>query len=256
VLATGESDGYYADYADAPARHLARCLAEGFAYQGERSSFRGQPRGGPSAALPPTAFVGFLQNHDQIGNRAHGERLAALAGEKPLQALASIVLLAPSPPLLFMGEEWGCQQPFLFFCDFPGELGRAVREGRRAEFARFTAFRSIAARERIPDPLALATFRKSRLRWSDRNGARGAAWLATYRKLLRVRREEIVPRIGGSGRYRMLGARAFEVRWERITLIANCGESRVALDAPPPGRKIWGEGDPGGAWSAHWWVGD
>jgi malto-oligosyltrehalose trehalohydrolase len=256
VLATGESDGYYADYADAPARHLARCLAEGFAYQGARSPSRGKPRGEPSAALPPTAFVAFLQNHDQVGNRAHGERLASLADEKALKTLMAIVLLAPSPPLLFMGEEWGCRQPFLFFCDFPAELGRAVRDGRRSEFARFAAFRAPEARERIPDPLAFATFRSSRLRWRDREGRSGAAWLALYRELLRLRREEILPRIGASGRYRMLCARAFEVRWDRMTLVANCGEEAVTLDAPPPGRKILGNADPGAAWSAHWWVSD
>jgi malto-oligosyltrehalose trehalohydrolase len=256
VLATGESDGYYADYADAPAQHLARCLAEGFAYQGARSPFRGQPRGEPSAALPPTAFIAFLQNHDQVGNRAHGERLASLAEEKALKTLMAIILLAPSPPMLFMGEEWGCRQPFLFFCDFPAELGRAVREGRRSEFARFAAFRAPEERERIPDPLALATFTKSRLRWRDREGRSGAAWLALYRELLRLRREEIRPRIDASGHYRMLGARAFEVRWDRMAVVANCGEEAVTLDSPPPGRRIWGNGDPGASWSAHWWVSD
>jgi 1,4-alpha-glucan branching enzyme len=256
VLATGESDGYYADYADAPARHLARCLAEGFAWQGEHSAFRGAPRGEPSAALPPTAFVSFLQNHDQVGNRAHGERLASLADEEALKALLAILLLAPSPPLLFMGEEWGSTQPFFFFCDFPDELGRAVRDGRRSEFARFAAFLAPEARARIPDPLALATFRKSRLRWRDRDSKSGAARLALYRELLRLRREEILPRIGASGSCRMLGERAFELRWDRIALVANCGEAAVTPEAPPPGRKIWGDGDPGASWSAHWWVDD
>ncbi len=256
VLATGESDGYYADYADAPAQHLARCLAEGFAHQGERSKFRQAPRGEPSAALPPTAFVNFLQNHDQVGNRARGERLASLAGVNALKALAAILLLAPSPPLLFMGEEWGCRQPFLFFCDFPGELGRAVRDGRRAEFARFASFNAPAAAGQIPDPLAPATFENSRLRWVDRNRAAGRRWLSLYRELLRLRREEIVPRIGAPGRHRGLGARAFEVCWDRIALVANCGEEPVTAGAAPPGRKIWGDGIAGAAWSAHWWVRD
>jgi malto-oligosyltrehalose trehalohydrolase len=253
VLATGESDGYYADYSDAPARHLARAVAEGFAYQGEHSPYRDRLRGEPSAALPPTAFVTFLQNHDQVGNRAHGERLAALAAPEARATLAAILLLAPSPPLLFMGEEWGCRQPFLFFCDFPGELGRAVRDGRRAEFARFAAFRAQEDRARIPDPLAAETFEKSRLRWSDRRSADGSTWLSLHRRLLRLRREEILPRIGASGRYRMLGPRAFEVRWERIGLVANCGET-AAPASPLPGRKIWGDGEAGAAWSANWWV--
>ncbi|MBL8541728.1 MAG: malto-oligosyltrehalose trehalohydrolase, partial [Betaproteobacteria bacterium] len=142
VLLTGESEGYYADYADDPLAHLGRCLAEGFAYQGERSPYReGQPRGEPSAGLPATAFVSFLQNHDQIGNRAFGERLAALAAPERLAAAVAVVLLAPSPPLLFMGEEWGSTQPFLFFCDFEPTLAPQVTAGRRREFERFPRFR-------------------------------------------------------------------------------------------------------------------
>ena len=152
VLATGETDGYYVAYADAPARHLARALAEGFAYQGEESPFSREPRGEPSAHLPPGCFVDFLQNHDQVGNRAHGERLVSLSQESALRCLSAILLLAPSPPLLFMGEEWGCRQPFLFFCDFHDELAKAVREGRRKEFARFPEFRDPAARARHPHP--------------------------------------------------------------------------------------------------------
>jgi 1,4-alpha-glucan branching enzyme len=92
---------------DSPAKHLARALAEGFAYQGEVSPFTREPRGEPSADLPPACFVDFMQNHDQVGNRAFGERLVSLARDRDLKALAAIHLLAPSPPLIFMGEEWG-----------------------------------------------------------------------------------------------------------------------------------------------------
>ena len=108
VLLTGERDGYYADYADDPAERLARVLAEGFAYQGEPSPYRdGKPRGTPSGRLPPTAFVLFLQNHDQIGNRALGERLTVLADPTALEAAIALVLLCPQIPLLFMGEVVG-----------------------------------------------------------------------------------------------------------------------------------------------------
>jgi malto-oligosyltrehalose trehalohydrolase len=257
VLATGESDGYYAAYADAPAKHLARCLAEGFAYQGEVSPFSREPRGEPSAHLAPSCFVDFMQNHDQIGNRAHGERLVSLAEEKVLKALSAILLLAPSPPLLFMGEEWGCRQPFLFFCDFAGELGEAVREGRRGEFARFAAFADPKARARIPDPLAEQTFRRSVLRWKDAHSAQGMDWLSHYRNLLALRQAEIAPRSFGPGRYRMLGERAFEVAWEGgLTLLANCGESPIDLDALPLGRLLWGTASEKRreAWSAGWWL--
>ena len=130
VLLTGEARGYYADYANAPARHLARCLSEGFAYQNDPSEFRaGERRGEVSKHLPPTAFVSFLQNHDQIGNRAFGERLAVLSPRAAVRAGLALLLLAPSIPLLFMGEEWQSTRPFLFFCDLGESLRDSVREG-------------------------------------------------------------------------------------------------------------------------------
>ena len=245
VLATGESDGYYAAYADAPARHLARCLAEGFAYQGEVSAFSREPRGEPSAHLPPSCFVDFLQNHDQVGNRAFGERLISLSDEKALKALSAIQLLAPSPPLVFMGEEWGCRQPFLFFCDFEGELGEAVRKGRREEFARFASFKGS-----IPDPLAESTFKQSVLDWAKRD----AVWLAHYKKLLQLRARAIAPRKFGPGKYRMLGQRAFEVKWDGLTLIANCGDQPIAVSDAPKEKLLWSNATSGAAWSVNWWI--
>jgi maltooligosyltrehalose trehalohydrolase len=250
VLATGESDGYYVAFADDPARRLARCLAEGFAYQGERSPFNNEPRGEPSAHLPASCFVDFLQNHDQIGNRAFGERLISLSNEQTLKALTAIQLLAPSPPLLFMGEEWGCQQPFLFFCDFEGELGEAVRNGRREEFARFAAFRDPAVRSRIPDPLAEGTFRQCVLDW----GKRDAGWLKHYKELLRLRQRSIAPRKFGPGKYRMLGERAFEVKWDGLTLLANCGERTVEVKDVPREASLWSNGQVGTPWSVNWWI--
>jgi len=244
VLATGESQSYYAAYIDGPAKHLARCLAEGFAYQGELSAFSGKPRGEPSRHLPPAAFVGFLQNHDQIGNRAFGERLLSLTDEEPLRTLTAILLLAPSIPLLFMGEEWGCRQPFVFFCDFPGELGEAVRAGRRHEFPQI---------QDMPDPLAEATFRQCVLSWKETRSAGGKAWLAFYRELLHVRRERIVPLKARNGAYRMLGRRAFEVRWDKLLLLANCGDEPVSAETPK-GRLLWSSGEPGDPWSVGWWT--
>ena len=126
----------------------------------------GAVRGEPSAHLPPTAFVAFIQNHDQVGNRAFGERIADLATREAVQAMQAILLLAPQIPLLFMGEEWGATQPFCFFTDFHDELADAVREGRRREFKRFPEFASADARAHIPDPNAWSTFAASRLDWS------------------------------------------------------------------------------------------
>ena len=248
VLLTGESDGYYADYRDDPTRLLGRCLAEGYAYQGEASSHRGnRPRGEPSASLPPGAFVSFLQTHDQVGNRAYGERLAALADEAALRAATVAWLLAPAPPLLFMGEEFGAATPFLYFCDFAGELAAAVREGRRREFAQFARFADPAARAAIPDPNDPGTFRRSRLDWNCIAQPSHARWLALYRRLIAVRREHIAPRLPGmrghAGRFRVLDHGALAVGWRlgdgsRLELRLNLTSREVALGARPAGALL------------------
>ena len=200
VLVTGEDEGYYEDYTGDSSALLARALAEGFAYQGEPSRHHdGEPRGMPSADLPPVAFVDFLQNHDQIGNRAFGERLITQAEPALLRALTEILLLSPHVPLLFMGQEWGETCPFRFFTDFHGDLAGAVREGRRREFRHFTGFRNPDARERIPDPNDPATFAASRIDWSARETPEGRDWLRLTRALLEIRHREIVPYLGGAG---------------------------------------------------------
>jgi 1,4-alpha-glucan branching enzyme/maltooligosyltrehalose trehalohydrolase len=201
VLLTGERDGYYGDYADRAAWHLGRTLAQGFAYQGEPSPHKkGQPRGEPSAHLPLTSFMDFLQNHDQVGNRAMGERIVALAKPEAMRLGVATLLLAPSVPLIFMGEEFGARSPFLFFCDFEGDLAKAVRDGRRKEFASFERFRDPKARESIPDPLARATYEASRLPWDALGQPEHARWLTLYRELLALRRRAIVPRIARAQR--------------------------------------------------------
>jgi 1,4-alpha-glucan branching enzyme len=174
-----------------------------------------------------------------------GERLTVLSDERVLRTLSAIQLLAPSPPLLFMGEEWGCRQPFLFFCDFDGERGEAVRNGRREEFKRFAAFNKT-----IPDPLAEGTFRLSVLDWAKRD----AVWLAHYKKLLQLRARSVARREFGSGKYQMLGERAFEVKWDGLTLIANCGDQKVDVKVIPAQAPLWSNGKPGEAWSVNWWI--
>jgi maltooligosyltrehalose trehalohydrolase len=191
VLLTGESDGYYSDYAHQPLQQLCRCLTEGFAFQGDYSEFYREKRGEPSADLPPSAFVSFLQNHDQVGNRAFGERILQLAPPHAVKAAMEILLLAPSPPLLFMGEEFGAQTPFLFFCDFQGELATAVTNGRRNEFTQFAHFRSSETRDQIPDPNAEPTYLQSKLDWESLNAEPHAEWLQFYRQLLSLRRRTI-----------------------------------------------------------------
>jgi malto-oligosyltrehalose trehalohydrolase len=269
VLATGETDGYYADYVPHPAGHLLRCLAEGFDYQGGKSTFRdGRSRGEPSALLPPTAFVGFLQNHDQIGNRAQGERITMLAPREAVRCLTAILLLAPQPPLLFMGQEFAAGTPFQFFCDFEPALARAVAEGRRAEFARFAQYGDAASREKIPDPGDAATFARSHLAWSELNEAEHAKWLEFHRELLAIRCREIVPLLsritGRAARSEMLDDTAFAVEWlctdgARLTLLANVSGRDVVKRKPAPGRLLHATpAGPGSslipAWSAHWYL--
>jgi len=248
VCLTGERVGYYADYGDDPVGRLGRALAEGFVYQGEPSAYRdGARRGEPSAHLPPLAFVSFLQNHDQVGNRAFGERLVSLATAPALRAATALVLLAPAPPLLFMGEDWGTAQPFPFFCDFGPELAAAVREGRRREFARFPAFEDEQARARIPDPGAPETFAAAVLRWEDAAAPAGRRWRAFHRRLLAIRQREIMPRLAGigsqAGGYEHLGARGLRVRWRLgdgsvLGVVANLGAEALAVK-PPPGDLLW-----------------
>ena len=217
VLLTGEDSGYYADYADRPAAHLGQALATGFAYQGERSPYRdGEPRGEPSRDLPGTAFISFLQNHDQIGNTPFGTRLTTRASEPLLHAAVAILLLAPQVPMLFMGEEWASVRPFRFFCDFAPPLDAAVREGRRREFARFAEFSDAAARETIPDPTAEESFVASRLDWPEAREPAHVRWLDRYRRLLELRRRVIVPRLAGivpGGACELLAPKAVRVDW-------------------------------------------
>ncbi|MGE0746829.1 MAG: malto-oligosyltrehalose trehalohydrolase [Rhodospirillales bacterium] len=246
---TGESAGYYTDYTDHTADRIGRCLAEGFDYQGEPSRHRGGARRGePSAALPPTAFVGFLQNHDQVGNRAFGDRIDRLAPPPAVLAATAICLLAPSPPMLFMGEEWAAAQPFPFFCDFGPELAEAVRQGRRREFERFPEFADPAARARIPDPQDEATFARAVLDWSARDREPHRGRLAYTRALLRIRAEEIVPRLrgiaGDQPGWRVDGG-ALRVEWRlgdgsRLHLLANLTDAACPITAPlPDGRTIF-----------------
>jgi 1,4-alpha-glucan branching enzyme len=240
-------------------------LAEGFAYQGENSLFRdGRPRGEPSAALPATAFVAFMQNHDHIGNHPFGTRLAATAAAPALHAGAAIVLLSPQIPLLFMGEEWASRRPFAFFCDFEPRLADAVREGRRREFAHFPEFRDEAARERIPDPTAEATFAMSRLDWGEPEDPEHALWLARYQSLIEIRTREIAPRLAGmppfAGHYRVIAAKAVIVEWQlgdgsRLLLLANFSDHSV----PPPepakdGHLLYSSAAPGAPASASFFL--
>ncbi len=236
VLLTGESEGYYEDFQD-PIQQLARAMAEGFVYQGEVSKHSGEPRGEPSSHLPTTAFVICLQNHDQIGNRAMGERLASLADPQALQAAMVLLLLSPFVPMLFMGEEVATKTPFLFFTAHNEELAKLVREGRRAEFKHFAAFQDPERREKIPDPNAPGTFHASVPEVEGDS--------SFVHDLLAVRRERVTPGIPGcrSAGVNVLGDKALAARWTLGTggvlgIAINLGRDSVAM-AQPAGTVIF-----------------
>jgi len=249
VLTTGETDGYYADYADAPVAQFGRALAQGFVYQGQPSPFRnGEPRGEPSTQLPAGAFVSFLQTHDQVGNRAFGERIHALADPVLLRAACACVLLSPHAPMLFMGEEYAAATPFQYFCDFGPELADAVSRGRREEFGRFALFADESVRARIPDPNAESTFLASRLRWAERDTLPHREWLAEVTQLLALRRSRLVPLLSarsGAGQFSVDGE-TLRVTWtldaQRLHLLAHFGADAVAGIPAPPGEVIYADG--------------
>ena len=261
VLLTGERDGYYADFAEQPAAGLARMLDQGFIYQGQISqhlstSERMVERGESSTHLPPTAFVLFLQNHDQIGNRAFGERLTLLAMHDALCAAIALQLLCPQIPLCFMGEETGSTTPFLYFTQHGPELAEAVRDGRRREFARFPAFADAATRAHIPDPNNPVTFLSS-VPQPARSDAR--CWSEMYRSLLMLRQQVLFPHLATmtSAGAVAIGAAAVVARWrmspadggQTLALFTNLGSDPVILDVclrARPGQLLF-ETAPGAA---------
>lgn len=235
-MLTGETDGYYAAYREQPAEKLRRALTEGFVYQGEASPTRdGAPRGTASAHLPGSSFVFFLQNHDQTGNRALGERLASLCADRPdaLRAAVALQLLTPHIPLIFMGEERGAASPFLYFTDFSDpELQEAIRQGRRDEFRRFAAYAGLSGDE-LPDPGDEDTWRRS----NPYAEAVREEFYRYYVELLYTRRQCIVPHLPGSipEQSEVVGEYALIVRWRLgngvlLSIYCNLGPADCRLD--------------------------
>lgn len=237
VLLTGETDAYYSDFAEQPTAKLARCLGEGFIYQGDTTR-HGHARGEPSGELPPSAFVAFLQNHDQVGNRALGERLHQLCSPQALKAATALLLLCPMIPMIFMGDEVNAAEPFLFFTDHHGELAEAVREGRRNEFADFAAFHDPEQRERIPDPNALPTFLQSAPSFVENEHAQ------LYRQLLSLRQLHVTPHLPGAMALgaRVLAQGAVTARWRLgngSLLQIDLNLSEQFVDHPAPSHIIF-----------------
>jgi maltooligosyltrehalose trehalohydrolase len=254
VLLTGETRGYYADY-PTPGAQLKRALLEGFVYQGEHSAHRGESRGSASAALPPEAFVNFLQNHDQIGNRPDAARLSSLIDPRRMLAAETLLALLPTPILLFMGDELHAPSGFPFFCDFTGELARAVTEGRRAEFA--SQWSDGAS---VPDPSTEAARVAAVLDWTAITREPHKTALEQARRRFAVRRGELARRLpahaeGGS----LLAEATMTARWtladgSTLVLAANLDDAPYVNPPPARGRRLLSTAETlGGPWPP-WYV--
>jgi 1,4-alpha-glucan branching enzyme len=198
--------------------------------------------------LPPTAFLAFLQNHDQVGNRARGERIHECTHRSALRAATEVLLLNPMPPLLFMGQEWLASSRFPFFCDYRGELAEAVREGRLREFAAFDGFGGPQAHAAIPDPVAFDTFLSAKLDWQERLEGEHGDWWRLFQQLLALRRRHLVPLLAlppeKPADYGVFAERAVQVRWylgagARYTLSLNLGDQPVTGVPPGDGTLLY-----------------
>ena len=249
-LLTGESESYYGDFGGDTVGRLGRCLAEGFAYQGDFSHNLERVRGESTNGLPPLAFVAFLQNHDQIGNRAHGERLTSLADPKHLQLARAVLLLSPQIPMIFMGDEWGATTPFQFFVNFDKDpdLQKAIREGRAKEFANFSSFK--ADDKPIPDPTAAETFQTSTLDWQEPKIASYAVILEETRTLLTLRHASVVPLMESGfieASYQRHGTGGLEVEWRfdngALRLLANFSDVTATHETKSSETVLWQSND-------------
>jgi malto-oligosyltrehalose trehalohydrolase len=260
ITATGETFGYYGDYAQ-DTNAIGRALAEGFVFQGQHMPYRGEARGKSTLALPPTAFISFVQNHDQIGNRAMGDRVIAAQPTEVAKAIAAVYLLAPQIPMLFMGEEWGAQEPFPYFCDLNEELNAMVRKGRREELARLPGFDA----DDLLDPTAPSTFEMAKLAWWNISHAPYSEMLDFYSMLLKIRHQEIVPLLRGAKRGTFAtepNAAAVAIDWPlagggRLHLRANLGNDGLSPDIrATDARKVFSLGSANSGklspWSVFW----
>ena len=272
VLLTGEHDGYYAEYAEDTLGQLATSLTKGLVWQGGPHNWaHAQPRRRTTSPQPLLNMVNFLQNHDQVGNRAMGDRLGQLVREPALRLVTAMHLLNPAPPLLFMGEEFGAATPFLYFSDWSGDLRQAVTEGRRKEFALFPQFSNAETRALIPDPCDEGTFQRSKLDWSTASQPEGQRWLSFYRELLALRRLRIVPHLSmlltGQHQAERIGERALGVRWAfgsgiALHMVVNLADQSLALPASAPALPVAdvllvvGEVSARemGPWAGCWWI--
>ena len=272
VLLTGECDGYYAEYVDDTLGQLATSLTNGLVWQGGPHNWEhAKPRRRTTEPQHLLNMVNFLQNHDQVGNRAMGDRLAQLVGEPALRLVTAMHLLNPAPPLLFMGEEFGAITPFLYFSDWSGDLRTAVTEGRRREFAQFPQFANAETRALIPDPCDEDTFVRSQLDRAAAARPEGQRWLGFYRELLALRRLRIAPHLPtlltGEHQAERIGEQGLRVRWALGTgvalhMVVNLSAQSLSLPVSAPALPVAGalmsvggaSGHGLGPWAGCWWI--
>ena len=251
VSQTKESEAYFQHY-EGSLRELMDTVQHGWHYRGQPSPANGKRRGSPSAGLPPSGFLHCISNHDQVGNRAFGERLSKVIDPGPYRALSMLLCFTPGTPMIFMGQEWAASTPFQFFTDHNAELGRLVTEGRRREFSGFSAFRDPATRATIPDPQAAETFQASKLDWSEISSPAESGVLDLYSECLRLRLARSAFRPNREGDWRVA---AFEggvgaVRYlgtdgDYLLLISLAGDATLDLASEPFTSPLGGQ---------HWTV--
>lgn len=187
VMLTREQESYYQNYQGSVAE-LAETMTHGWLFRGQPQKTSGKPRGGDPIEASPEQFIYCISNHDQVGNRALGERIGQAISPAAYRAASALLCLVPQTPMLFMGQEWNASTPFQFFTDHSAELGKKITAGRRREFQHFAAFRDPALLQTIPDPQAASTFQNSKLRWEEIEKEEHAGVLALYREFLQMRR--------------------------------------------------------------------
>jgi maltooligosyltrehalose trehalohydrolase len=266
-MVAGDAHGYYCDF-QGTSEELARTIRQGWLFTGQHSEHLHEERGTDPSQVSMQRSVVCVQNHDQIGNRAMGDRLHHAIDAATWRAVSTVLLTAPTTPLLFMGQEWAASAPFRYFTDLEPGLGRLVTEGRRREFKDFPEFADPRSRDRIPDPQALDTFESCRLNWDERSKPEHATALALYTALLALRREHpafgaseevfadahplddvtiAMRRTAGNAAYwivaRLKGAGAVDLAatTRALTIVLNTEDREFASDPQPPsvhGRQV------------------
>jgi len=236
TLMTGEDEGYLG-YFDGTPEQLLATIREGWLFTGQLQK-DGIPRGTRGADIEPEHFVVCISNHDQVGNRAYGDRLHMVISPESYRAASTLCLLVPYTPMLFMGQEWACSSPFCYFTDHEAVLGRNISKGRRKEFAQFSEFRDPEKREKIPDPQAESTFLESKLKWREIDAGAHQTVLRLYQDFIRFRQTKLTDRRRSTWKVQLVAAQALALRYSPpggsdVLILSQLVPAKVTLQADP-----------------------